>query len=1775
MLKSQDLNNKPVEVWTGSEFSILKSKDLKVSHLIKCSSGIVPADLLILSTSDEKVKSKSYYENEEEKQAPLVIKSLVSYSDHQFFGLSRLVGIAEVEESSSRFSELSGKIKIRGKPNSVKVNKSNFLFQGSSLEGTVLGLVVYTGQDTKLSKSLNIGYRGSFINSKLNKRSWILFIVLALLLVFSALPGYLQLNDFILSDSLIYFFLLYNNILPISLFVLLELLRVFNWFFVCKTLKFAQVSGFTQLENLSKVEFLAIDEPLLTEEHVLSRYVNGDEVLELVKEDSDQGTLVTDRSFRLTFSKIEVNHHLWTLAILSTTATCQDGLIVGSKSEVCIIKAAEQLGFNVVHKDSNSCTISYLGKVTEFQVVGVSKVEHRSRSVVSSADNGYFLVLGQGPSVNPLISDTDMFKAEDFTNEFFSKGLLPFTLAYKRLSNEKILKVSDKLESISTSRVSQEKKFKRIFNKLEKELRFLTIFAVDPQVNQEKIRNIQEFLELDLKVFVVSADDRFKAEGIVNALGFSNIFSLTNLDSEANCYRALQKAILKKLYKSEEKRDEFRAETFKDFDDSPQLKPSRYTNSEKVIANHRLFRKFTIKNNLEFLEKDFTWQKQATLLIDRSSLLLCIKNQVTLKMLVALLSASKACYFYNMHPDDKVTLVNLLQNNIKHRPGVLAVCNDFWSLGMAQAACSSASVSESFFCDFRNISLSELPKVIQEFKVSGQVSWFCVGWSFYKNILEVSIQFLYQFFQQFSAADVWSNEIAIFYNLITGIQLLTRKAGRTSILKHALVILFQVAIVLLFLILSSTRALFEEGSSENFDVFSRLLYTCIVASVVFMCFCENKYWSGLALAFAVLVIVTSLIFELRPFDSGIFWVQVVFGTLVLIVPGLAFSRITAKEQKYPNLASVYRESDHFTGDKDLFIRKRYTLKFKNKRTERDFRLFYAKEVRTTVRVTLCLLFIIFLIWTVSMSILENSQSAVVIRGILTICYFLFFLFSFSSYFETNSSFSLSVIMSFSMFIKFYLEFSSTTLSIISTLLIPSCFFILLSTDWLMVCYINLATYLLNIITVSLFFTSEWPLEKLYLITLITTLFSVSAIVGYEIEMHHREVYVLTQQIKMQVENTQSVLEILLPEFVVARVKAGVRYIAEDRGKVTVIFCDICEFEELCSDYSPKEFCSLLDSIFTLFDQLCDDFGVTKIETVGKTYMACCGLNKNSEADVPPARLACDLALGILRECEKISLKKGFLKVKIGIHTGPVTAGVVGFHKPQFSLVGDTVNTASRMCSTLDRKNAVQISMETYEALKQYSGLSFESCTVSAKGKGEMDTFIVTRNKELRVLPLRMRTSSTSPVKTVDWRESVMAREDTELIPNIWNFKTKTTKRQQDYIMKKIKGKSSGVHIFLFIIFLTYLILVICDITKSISSTFLILEVATKAIVCILGFIFFIIYKKCYQDLNFYYFTFILYLLAFISSILSIFSKDQNVFIVEFCSVLLLLNHSQNIQMLFSVFLNLALVALYLLSTYLIKGSISTQEILLLIFSAGVNLFSINKIESQFRKSFNLKIKSDKEIRVTEHLLVQMMPAHVVYRLSEGSSITDQLYDVTILYADIVGFTAWSSGKSPSEVVQMLSNLFTEFDKKCVELGVYKVHTIGDCYVVLGYLTGKRDPVGECWNVFELANYMIQIIEEENQAYGMQLAMRIGIHTGHLVAGVIGNNVVRYDIWGTDVLVANKMESNGKPGVVNVSEVTMKMLQEKDNGELQFDFNKEVHGFSSYFVKRSKIIEDHV
>jgi hypothetical protein len=152
--------------------------------------------------------------------------------------------------------------------------------------------------------------------------------------------------------------------------------------------------------------------------------------------------------------------------------------------------------------------------------------------------------------------------------------------------------------------------------------------------------------------------------------------------------------------------------------------------------------------------------------------------------------------------------------------------------------------------------------------------------------------------------------------------------------------------------------------------------------------------------------------------------------------------------------------------------------------------------------------------------------------------------------------------------------------------------------------------------------------------------------------------------------------------------------------------------------------------------------------------------------------------------------------------------------------------------------------------------------------------------------------------------------------------------------------------------------------------------------------------------------------------------------------------------------------------------------------------------------------------------------------------------VTILFADIVGFTNWSANRKSEEIIKMLFRLFKRFDKKCIFHDIYKVCTIGDCYVVLGY-AGKqeRDPWMECMNVIEMGKSMIKIIHKQNQIHGSELNMRIGIHTGDITGGIIGSGVVRYDIWGTDVLLANKLESSGLSGKIHVSETTKLMIDE--------------------------------
>ena len=104
-------------------------------------------------------------------------------------------------------------------------------------------------------------------------------------------------------------------------------------------------------------------------------------------------------------------------------------------------------------------------------------------------------------------------------------------------------------------------------------------------------------------------------------------------------------------------------------------------------------------------------------------------------------------------------------------------------------------------------------------------------------------------------------------------------------------------------------------------------------------------------------------------------------------------------------------------------------------------------------------------------------------------------------------------------------------------------------------------------------------------------------------------------------------------------------------------------------------------------------------------------------------------------------------------------------------------------------------------------------------------------------------------------------------------------------------------------------------------------------------------------------------------------------------------------------------------------------------------------------------------------------------------------NATLLFSDIAGFTKFSASREPEEVIQMLTELFTEFDKTCVKLGVYKVYTIGDAYIVLGFTNAnERDPEKEAHNVVKMGMAMIETIQKKRDEGYKEIQMRIGIHT---------------------------------------------------------------------------------
>ncbi len=178
---------------------------------------------------------------------------------------------------------------------------------------------------------------------------------------------------------------------------------------------------------------------------------------------------------------------------------------------------------------------------------------------------------------------------------------------------------------------------------------------------------------------------------------------------------------------------------------------------------------------------------------------------------------------------------------------------------------------------------------------------------------------------------------------------------------------------------------------------------------------------------------------------------------------------------------------------------------------------------------------------------------------------------------------------------------------------------------------------------------------------------------------------------------------------------------------------------------------------------------------------------------------------------------------------------------------------------------------------------------------------------------------------------------------------------------------------------------------------------------------------------------------------------------------------------------------------------------------------------------------------SERLLLNVLPKAIAERLKEDTqTIAESFPEVTVLFADIVGFTKLAARISPTELVQLLNQVFTIFDRLAEKHGLEKIKTIGDAYMVVGGLPVHSRNHAEA--MAEMALDMQSEILHFNRKCQEPFLMRIGIHTGPAIAGVIGTHKFIYDLWGDTVNIASRMESHGVPGRIQVSSTTYSILE---------------------------------
>jgi class 3 adenylate cyclase len=260
---------------------------------------------------------------------------------------------------------------------------------------------------------------------------------------------------------------------------------------------------------------------------------------------------------------------------------------------------------------------------------------------------------------------------------------------------------------------------------------------------------------------------------------------------------------------------------------------------------------------------------------------------------------------------------------------------------------------------------------------------------------------------------------------------------------------------------------------------------------------------------------------------------------------------------------------------------------------------------------------------------------------------------------------------------------------------------------------------------------------------------------------------------------------------------------------------------------------------------------------------------------------------------------------------------------------------------------------------------------------------------------------------------------------------------------------------------------------------------------------------------------------------------------------------------------------------LMATALSERKERLMGIQAGANDFLTKPIDIQdvilrvdnavYAKQLHDQLQVEQE--KSEQLLLSILPKPIAERMKNGeTNIADSYPDVTVLLADLVGFTSLSAHIGPEQIVQLLNEIFSAFDLLAEKHGLETIKTIGDAYMVAGGISFPRPDHAEA--SAELAINLREEIERLNQQYNTSVRLRIGICTGPVVAGVIGCRRFAYDLWGETVNLACCLEATGEAGKIQIAESTYERLKHKYHFEPKHSIDVKGHDpFSAYWLDK--------